>query len=447
MAYPLLSSSAIFRRLNTDKGRKVDLLVPAQEKEADLNEAAEQVVIRCDGTKTVLEIAQELSLIFDKTPVDTIVARINEILDPLIESGFISVEEKPLDTPRAMPPTTSVSRVLQSLVFEATYACNQKCVHCYVGAGAEEKEIINLGQISNMIDQFAQAGGTSLILTGGEALLRRDILEIIAYAAQKPLSVTLLSNGTLVTPTLARQLKEAGLAIVQLSLDGHCAEIHDAYRGMPGAFERTIAAVGFLQEADLEVELGTVLHRQNIEHIVEIINLGKSFGITPTFAMQKAAGRALTTGQTYQISYQESAQALVQIDKLLSDENSNRFLVKRLPEKGHRCSAGVSSLTVRPNGDIVPCMDFHDAFWVLGNVTRDTLLEVWESDHPALVQLRTSHPEDIKFCDACKHHEYCAGGCPADALKTWGDLNWPDLEKCSYFALADPYLEIRESTQ
>ncbi len=453
--YPTIASTTLCRRLATDAGRQVELYscpklnrAPNETTESlvSLNEAAEQVIIRCDGTHTVQDIAVELAALYDKTPVKTIAGRIEHILAPLVKAGYIELATCPLSTPRPIPLPVAVPLPLDNIFFELTYACNLKCVHCYAQAGEEHNEILSLNQVTAMIDQFSAAGGISLTISGGEPLLRPDLIEIIAYAAAKPLVVRMLSNGILITAGLAQRLKQAGLSGIQLSLDGHCAAVHDAYRGLPGAFDRTIAAIGHLQEAGLEVDLGTVIHRNNVDHVIDIIELGRNHGIVPAFSMQKPDGRAQTIGRQYQISYQECAQAKIRINQFHSANGKNPYRVTKCQPKRYRCSAGTGGLCVRPNGDVVPCADFRQPEDVLGNVTRDTIVGIWTSSHPLLTMLRTTDLSDIKLCNSCKHFVFCSGGCPAEAFKIWGDYKWPDIEKCAYISQAEPFLELVEAS-
>ena len=123
-----------------------------------------------------------------------------------------------------------------------TYRCNLVCEHCYLDAGSSARlETKDRGDRSELdtqgcfavIDQIADfAPECMLILTGGEPLLRRDILEIIAYAHKSNLWVVVGTNGVFVTENVAKQLKEAGARGLSLSLDALRAEDHDRFRGI-----------------------------------------------------------------------------------------------------------------------------------------------------------------------------------------------------------------------
>lgn len=444
--YPTILPTTMFRRLATDAGRQVGLFSSPKLDRVSLNESAEQVIIRCDGTRTITDIALELAALYDKTPVNTIAGRIEQILTPLIESGYVEQTVIPRSTPRLMPLPLAIPLPLNNLFFELTYACNLNCVHCYLQAVREDQDILSFTQITSIIDQFSAAGGLELNLSGGEPLLRPDLVEIIAYAAAKPLVVRLLSNGILITADLAQRLKQAGLAGIQLSLDGHCAAVHDAYRGLPGAFDRTIDAIGHLQEAGLKVDINTVINRSNIDHIFNIIKLGMRHDIVPVFSRQRPDGRALTIGRHYQISHQEYAQAIIRINHFHTANGQTPFRETKCKPERYRCLAGTGGLSVRPNGDVVPCANFRQSGEVLGNVASEDIIDIWKSRHPLLVLLRATDLNVIKLCNGCKHFTFCSGGCPAEAFKIWGDYTWPDIEKCAYVAQAEPFLELVEAS-
>jgi radical SAM protein with 4Fe4S-binding SPASM domain len=456
MSYPCITPRTIFRRLHTSDGRVVDLTLyhkaadapmntVAVQKIAHLNEAAEQVVKLCNGVCSIPDIARTLSGVYSGTAESVIAQRVEQIITPLVKDGFIAHLDKPLaaDQARLLPDPVSIKHVLNNMSVELTYACNLKCVHCNVDGRDGDPQALPFNMVKRLTDQFAAAGGQNVTISGGEAMLRKDIFEIISYMSAKPLYIDMASNGILITKEAALKLKDAGLRGIQLSLDGHCAAIHDKYRGLPGAFDQTVAAIANARETGLAVAIACVLNRSNIGNITEMFELCGKFGILPSFTMQKPVGRALTQGRCYQISYMEYAQSRMQINEhLLERTGSDPFEVYPKDKQRFRCAAGVHTIAVRPNGDVVPCSEFYLPEEVLGNITCDNLVGIWNSDHPLLEILRQKDAGSTKLCSGCKHNDYCNGGCPASAQKTWGDYHWPDLETCSYIALADQRLKV-----
>ena len=124
-----------------------------------------------------------------------------------------------------------------------TRECNMKCSHCYINA--TEKKLDNeltTQEAKNLMDQIYQVSAPLLILSGGEPLLRQDIFELISYGSKKGLKMGLGSNGSLIDETVAKKLKDAGIATVSISLDSNIPAQHDEFRGVAGAWEKAVEA-------------------------------------------------------------------------------------------------------------------------------------------------------------------------------------------------------------
>ena len=124
-----------------------------------------------------------------------------------------------------------------------TNRCNLKCAHCYQDADECDSRELSTEEARTMISQIARAGFKIMIFSGGEPLMRDDIFELVAHAASCGLRPVFGSNGTLITPEIARKLKEAGACAMGISIDSLDAEKHDIFRGVPGAHAATLAGI------------------------------------------------------------------------------------------------------------------------------------------------------------------------------------------------------------
>ena len=126
------------------------------------------------------------------------------------------------------------------VVWNMTKRCNLKCVHCYAQAvpvdGADD---ISTEQAKTMIDDLAAYGAPVMLFSGGEPLVRKDLVELASHATSKGMRAVISTNGTLITKEKARELKGVGLSYVGISLDG-MEEVHDRFRGVPGAFRKAL---------------------------------------------------------------------------------------------------------------------------------------------------------------------------------------------------------------
>ena len=168
---------------------------------------------------------------------------------------------------------------LRMIAWEVTRGCNLSCVHCRASSeyGPYEGEL-DTAQCRKLIDDIAAFSSPVIILTGGEPYFREDIFEIASYGTRKGLRMVLATNGTLVTDEIARKTIEAGVQRISISLDGPDAESHDAFRGVPGAFDGAIAGIDAFKRAGMEFQINTTITRLNLDRIEEIFNLSVSLG-------------------------------------------------------------------------------------------------------------------------------------------------------------------------
>src|ERR1035437_3569010 len=167
-------------------------------------------------------------------------------------------------------------------IWEITQACDLACVHCRASAQPDRhpKELTT-AEGKHLIDQIANLKVPVFVFTGGDPLKRPDLFELICHARTMGVRVSLTPSATpLLTREIVVRLKEAGLARLAVSMDGACAETHDAFRGLTGSFARTLDAVRWANEAGLPVQINTTFSRRNIGEIDSIVALMESLKIT-----------------------------------------------------------------------------------------------------------------------------------------------------------------------
>lgn len=166
------------------------------------------------------------------------------------------------------------------LVFwEVTKGCNLRCIHCRATA----TELASPSDLSTpkaleIIDQIAAFGSPILVLSGGEPLYRPDIFQLARYATDKGLRVALATNGTLVTKEIARKIVDSGVKRVSISLDGATPEIHDTFRGIPGAFEAAVYGFKNLKELGMAVQVNMTVARHNAAQLPDVLKMVREMG-------------------------------------------------------------------------------------------------------------------------------------------------------------------------
>jgi len=166
------------------------------------------------------------------------------------------------------------------LVFwEVTKGCNLRCIHCRATATELSSSLdLPTTKALNIIKQISQLSLPILVLSGGEPLFRVDIFELARYARECGLRVALATNGTLVNKEVARKIVDAGVRRVSISLDGADAATHDAFRGIPGAFEGALAGLRNLKELGMSVQINMTIARHNAQQLPAVLEMVRRLG-------------------------------------------------------------------------------------------------------------------------------------------------------------------------
>ena len=162
----------------------------------------------------------------------------------------------------------------QRVYWETTRACDLACRHCRAEAAPEpDPAELTPAEGRQLLARLAAFGEPlpHVVLTGGDPLKRQDLLELIAAARALGLGVSVAPSATpLLTPDALRQLRAAGIDAISLSLDGATAERHDAIRGIPGTYERTLEAARIARETGLPFQVNTLVCAETIDELPAI---------------------------------------------------------------------------------------------------------------------------------------------------------------------------------
>lgn len=176
-------------------------------------------------------------------------------------------------------PTSSQEYKPRLIFWEVTKGCNLRCIHCRATATELSSPLdLPTAKALNVIEQVSQYSLPILVLSGGEPLFRADIFQLARYATDRGLRVALATNGTQVTPEIARKIADAGVRRVSISLDGACAATHDAFRGIPGAYEAALRGFRNLKEVGMSVQINTTIARHNAHELPAVFDLVRSIG-------------------------------------------------------------------------------------------------------------------------------------------------------------------------
>src|SRR3990167_2834934 len=170
-------------------------------------------------------------------------------------------------------------RPLRLIFWETTRACNLECPHCRASAVKNRPpEELSTQEAKRFIDSAASFSKPILVFSGGEALLREDIFELIEYASGAGLKPTLASNASLITPDTAARLKQSGTRLIAVSLYGSNAQAPDDFCGQKGAFEKSLQGIRNLKAAGLSLQINTTITRKNLGELEAIGKLALDIG-------------------------------------------------------------------------------------------------------------------------------------------------------------------------
>jgi radical SAM protein with 4Fe4S-binding SPASM domain len=369
------------------------------------------------------------------------------------------------------------------IVWNFTYTCNLRCKHCYEDAGGKRPELTTneAFEALDVLSRTAGIGLPALSLSGGEPLMRKDFFEVAAYARKKVPYISIATNATLLTKDTAKALKDLGVGYVEISLDGASKEVHEAFRRVPGCFEKTMQGIHNSVDAGLDTCIATTIQKENLDEVEKIVTTAEDLGVRFMHFNYIPTGRAkafveldLTPKErlgvlklmghkilNLYLKSQEEEQKMgksdVRVDRYFSTCPQYASVVKKLSsERGEKytvsahyaamrgvenvanflggCGAGRLYMCLEPNGDMKPCVFFGTSkHTVLGNILRDDFERVWDT-HPFLLTLRSRErlkdyniSGQVVGCGQCPDRYIC-GGCRARAFSYFdGDLSAPDI--------------------
>ena len=167
------------------------------------------------------------------------------------------------------------------IIWETTRACDLACRHCRASAQPlRDSAELSTAEGESILRQAAEMGTPIFVLSGGDPLKREDLCHLIRYGADRALRMATIPAATpLLTEDVVRNLKASGLSQMALSLDFPTAGLHDAFRGVPGAYKKTMQAVEWAHKHRLPLQINTTLCGQSAPHLEEMVRLVKGLGV------------------------------------------------------------------------------------------------------------------------------------------------------------------------
>ncbi len=340
------------------------------------------------------------------------------------------------------------------VVWNITRRCNLKCMHCYAHARNQAfPDELSTREGLKVLDDLADFGSPVVLFSGGEPLMRPDLMELAGYAVSKGMRAVISTNGTLITPAIARQLKAIGLSYVGISLDG-MEEVNDRFRGVKGAFGKALEGIQACRAAGIKVGLRFTINRLNAGEIPAIFDLLEAQDIPRVcFYHLVYAGRGsklmqedlthegtraavdLIINRTHDLHGRGKAKEVLTVD----NHADGPYVYLRLLREGSPRAADVLQLLKMNEGNSsgrgIGCISWDgevhaDQFWrhySFGNVRQRPFSRIWtDLSNPLMKQLKDKKRYVKGRCAGCSWLDICAGNFRVRAEAATGDLWAPD---------------------
>jgi len=335
---------------------------------------------------------------------------------------------------------------LYLLAINLTRRCNLSCAHCYLDADTLEhgtNEELRTDEVKQLLNDVARDyKKTMVVLTGGEPLLRRDLETLLEHGIKLGLFMVVGTNGVLLKPKRVASLKSAGVMGIAISIDSLDPESHDAFRGCPGAWEKSLAGIDQCKKQNIPFQIHFSVTENNAHEVLLMIDFARACkaqvlnffflvctgrGETMTDISAKNYERVLhqiNAAQQTEDNLLIRARCAPHFQRVVHQQQFSKIKTRVDGYDGSSCIAGTHYCRITPEGGITACPYIEES---VGSLRTQSFSDIWL--HASQFQ-SLREPRLKGKCGACEFQQLC-GGCRARALAVEGDLmaadNW-----CSY---------------
>lgn len=328
--------------------------------------------------------------------------------------------------------------VVSSVMFELTYNCSEKCIHCYnPGATRNDNEIsyrtnreeLQLADYKRIIDDLDAHGLVKVCLSGGDPFSKPIVWDIIDYLYQKEIAFDVFTNGQRIVNDVKR-LADYYPRLIGVSIYSGVAEDHDAITRIPGSWERSMKVVKRLSELAVPMNIKCCVMQPNLHTYYMVADLAYKLGAQPQFEIN------ISDSNEGDICARQLRLTEEQLYVVLRDNNIPLYVGPEAPNYGGQprlmngvaCGAGKTSFCITPEGNVQPCCAFPLPF---GNLRQQTLKDVLQDNVP----MKAWQHHTINDFVECGRHDYCdycnlCAGCGYVEHKDWKK----PAESCCYMA-------------
>jgi len=293
--------------------------------------------------------------------------------------------------------TENITQAPEFINWSYTYDCNFSCGHCYSRAPNFPGELSEK-EYSAIAEQLIEANVFRIGFGGGEPFFRKDFLKNLVILSNAGIYTYFTTNGSYINDKVADDIQSTNVGMVSVSVDGATKALHDQIRNRTGSFDLACNAIKLLVDRGIHTVMTFTVHKQNMHEIEEVITLARTLSANEVnIKIFRSAGNGKVLEDIFALSPKQKKSLSQQIKELKKTSDIKISTFGNFA--GAVCSCGNTTLTLRPNGDLVVCPYTNQ---IAGNLKDKTLSDIWLNS-PVLIQRRLNEKKKC-FADNIQTH-------------------------------------------
>lgn len=302
-----------------------------------------------------------------------------------------------------------------------TNRCNLKCKHCVYTSGEWDMPDMTLETVKKIIPALKKLGVEEVHITGGEPLVNKEFFEIARCLHENGFGTRVQTNGILITPDIAKRLKECGIEYVLISIDG-LEKTHNSFRNNDKSFNYAIKAVKICLEAGLYTRVNTVINKSNVQDLPELIKYINNLKPDQhSFFYLTPVGRGKNI-KNLMLSLEEWKE----VEKIVEKSGRENKCIEKIRlqnviknnEDDKKCRD--DNCLILANGDVYHCVFFIYSPYKLGNIYNEDLYEIWTKNIDKVLEETSNEKILSKQCN--KQKQNCQCNCSGLAYNLTGSV-------------------------
>ncbi|MGC5776377.1 radical SAM protein [Paenibacillus pabuli] len=318
-----------------------------------------------------------------------------------------------------------------AIYFVTTYKCNLSCIYCYADSSPERSMNgdMNTEEAKDMIRQIKDLGTSTIVFTGGEAFIRKDIMELMNYSKEVGLRVNVISNGTLITSREKVNEIAKVVDLFTISFDSLDKEEHEANRGKD-TWDRARKAIDLLHEAGVKLKINQTVTKHNRDAIEPLLEFATKRSIRLNIVPLAQLGRGDERMQGLSFAERRRiSDRMLDMEMDSAHDDCHALNVRQFERRRH-CGHGTSEFSIDAKGNVFPCKLMHSPMFHAGSMREKSLREIWETSE-VFERSRNRTVHTLPECLKCTFRESCGGGCRAFHWGATGDVDGTFSQDCS----------------